>query len=111
MYRIDLHCHSYGSHDGGLLASDIRAMLASNKLNTIAITDHDHIEAARKLKAEFAEQIIIGEEITTSQGEIIGLFLKYKIKPMQSIYETINEIKSQGGLVYLPHPFDIIRPF
>lgn len=109
MHKIDLHCHSYGSHDGRLQASDVRYMLASGKLNTIAVTDHDNIQAAMKLRAEFGEQIIVGEEITTSQGEIIGLYLNKLVKPGQTALETVRAIKSQGGLVYIPHPFDHTR--
>ena len=109
MHKIDLHCHSYGSHDGRLQANDVRHMLTEGKLNTIAITDHDNIQAAMKLRAEFGEQIIVGEEITTSQGEIIGLYLDKLVKPRQTALETVQAIKSQGGLVYIPHPFDHTR--
>jgi predicted metal-dependent phosphoesterase TrpH len=54
-------------------------------------------------------KIIVGEEITTSSGEIIGLFLSKKISPKQSLVNTIKQIKQQGGLVYIPHPCDNIR--
>ena len=106
MYKLDLHCHSYGSHDGGLNLDDIRQALVSQKLDVIAITDHDTIEAAQQIKTELGDKIIIGQEITTSQGEIIGLYLSQAIQPQQSALETAKAIKEQGGLVYIPHPFD-----
>lgn len=106
MYKLDLHCHSYGSHDGGLSLDDIRQALVSQKLDVIAITDHDTIEAAQQIKTELGDKIIIGQEITTSQGEIIGLYLSQAIQPQQSALETAKAIKEQGGLVYIPHPFD-----
>lgn len=106
MLKIDLHSHSYGSHDGCLSSSDIAKILTSGRLNVIAITDHDHIETAKKLQAEFGDHIIIGEEITTSQGEIIGLYLDKLVEPGQTALATTRAIKAQGGLVYVPHPFD-----
>lgn len=54
-------------------------------------------------------KIILGEEIKTSNGEIIGLFLNKKIEPYLSLEETIEEIRNQGGIVYIPHPFDFFR--
>jgi predicted metal-dependent phosphoesterase TrpH len=60
-------------------------------------------------KALGAERIIIGEEITTQEGEIIGLYLSDMIKPGLTVEATIGAIKSQNGLVYVPHPFENIR--
>lgn len=109
---LALHVHTDYSKCAESIVEDIYSYCLDNNIGAIAICDHNEILGAQRL-AEIGKglKVIIGEEIKTKQGEIIGLFLKYKIKPMQSIYDTINEIKSQGGLVYLPHPFDIIRPF
>ena len=108
MIKIDLHTHSEASHDGGLNISQYKHAL-EDKLDCIAITDHNRIDFAQFAKQELGDRIIIGEEIKTTAGEIIGLFLTSKIAPFQSIETTIKEIKSQGGVVYIPHPFEKIR--
>src|SRR5207247_7682010 len=82
-------------------------------LGAIAVTDHNEIsgafEAAAKA-ADFGVKVIVGEEVkTASQGEVIGLFLREKIERGMSLEDTVAEIKRQGGLVYVPHPFDRIH--
>lgn len=111
-FRIDLHTHSYGSPDGRMRAADYKKMLLSGKLDYIAITDHDTVEAAVAIKerlGDLGERIIVGQEITTANGEIIGLFLKHLVEPGQSIRKTTEAIHEQGGLVYVPHPFETVR--
>jgi predicted metal-dependent phosphoesterase TrpH len=78
-------------------------------INCLACTDHNLTEGAFELKRKAPFQVIVGEEIDTGEGEIIGLFLKEWIAPNQGIARTIHEIKMQGGLVYLPHPLSITR--
>ncbi len=85
---------------------DYKRILAAKKLDVIAVTDHDRIDLAMELHHELGQQIIVGEEIMTTDGEVIGLFLQEWIAPHQSIHETIRCIRDQSGLVYLPHPFD-----
>jgi len=81
-------------------------------INCISITDHNEIEGAYRVKL-FSKNynifVIVGEEIKTSEGEIIGYFLKKKIPLGLSPEETIGEIKKQGALVAVPHPFDRLR--
>jgi len=108
-YKVDLHTHSYGSSDGGLKLSDYQALLTTNKLDYIAITDHDRIDIAQEINASLGHKIIVGQEITTREGEIIGLFLSSAIAPKLSARETALAIKDQGALVYIPHPFETVR--
>lgn len=75
----------------------------------MAITDHGSIDFALDARKEFGEQIIVGQEIMTNQGEIIGLYLHKPIKDGQEIMTAIRHIKEQGGLVYVPHPFENVR--
>ena len=75
----------------------------------MAVTDHDIIDCAVRLHEIAPSRIIIGEEIHTTAGEIIGLFLKEYISPKLSPQDTVDKIKEQGGLVYIPHPFDHLR--
>jgi len=78
-------------------------------LDGLAITDHNTIAGALELAKVAPFIIIIGEEIRTPQGEIIGLFLHEEIPPGLSPEETIRAIRRQGGVVYLPHPLDRLR--
>ena len=78
-------------------------------LELIAVTDHNTIEGALKIKDSAPFPVIIGEEIKTSAGEITGLFLKETIPAGLSPIDTAHRIKDQGGLVSVPHPFDRFR--
>jgi predicted metal-dependent phosphoesterase TrpH len=77
------------------------------KLDTIAITDHNIIAGAiaiHKIREKDSIIVIIGSEISTDFGDIIGIFLNEEIKS-RNVYDVIDEIKSQDGLVLIPHPF------
>lgn len=111
-YRIDLHTHSYGSPDGGLKTVNYRYFLQNKLLDYIAITDHGQIDMAMRIKqelGELGERIIIGQEVMTTEGEIIGLYLTAKITDGLSPEETIRCITAQKGLIYIPHPFETVR--
>ncbi len=108
--KIDLHTHSEASKDGGISPEQYAKVLQDEILDCIAITDHDRIDFALGMqKALGPENIIVGQEITTTQGEIIGLFLKEPVEPGLNAQNTIDAIKAQGGLVYIPHPFETVR--
>ncbi len=109
MFKIDLHTHSTASHDGGISADQYARILSTNVLDVIAVTDHNSIDFAVGLQKMLGDRIIVGEEIMTTGGEIIGLYLTKKIRPGHSPLETIKQIKDQGGLVYVPHPFESVR--
>ena len=84
-------------------------ILKLKKISTVAITDHNEIAGAIKYKDKFKKhhiELIVGEEIFTNKGEIIGLGLSKKIEPNLSPKETIKRIKEQNGIVYVPHPYD-----
>jgi predicted metal-dependent phosphoesterase TrpH/glycosyltransferase involved in cell wall biosynthesis len=109
--NADLHVHSNFSKD---CVSSVEAILATAReigLGAIAIADHNEIEGAF-LARELAGGdpfVIVAEEVKTAEGEVIGLFLDKKIPPALSFDETLSLIKEQGGLVYVPHPFDGLR--
>jgi predicted metal-dependent phosphoesterase TrpH len=109
-YRIDLHTHSTGSPDGGISLDDYRAALDKNQLDCIAITDHDHIATAQVIQRRLgSERIIVGDEISTTDGELIGLYLSELVPAGLSAQQTAEHIRNQGGLVYAPHPFETVR--
>jgi predicted metal-dependent phosphoesterase TrpH len=106
----DLHLHTSWSHDCAVDPADLIMYAEANGLGAIAVTDHNVFGGARET-VELARDhdliVIQGEEVKTDgQGEVIGLFLREEIPGGLSFEETIAAIKDQGGLVYLPHPFD-----
>lgn len=112
--RMDLHCHSEASHDCITPLKAIAARCRAQGIAVQAITDHNQIWGAQKLRdmTEGSDlTVIVGEEVSTSEGEIIGLFLKERIEPGLSPEETVAQIEAQGGLVLLPHGFDPLKRF
>jgi predicted metal-dependent phosphoesterase TrpH len=109
MVNADLHTHSVASPDGGLTIGDYTFMLASGCLDVVAITDHNRIDFAVKLHEELGNVVIVGEEITAKEGEVIGLYLREAVPPGLPVAETVKYIHTQGGLVYVPHPFETAR--
>jgi len=107
---VDLHMHTDHSHD---CATPVEVLLATARdqgFGAIAVTDHNVVtgahEAAAKAK-DFGVKVIVAEEVKTAhQGEVIGLFIDEQIPRGMTLAETVAEIKRQGGLVYVPHPFD-----
>jgi glycosyltransferase involved in cell wall biosynthesis len=107
---VDLHMHTDHSYDCATPVEVLLAEARAKGLGAIAVTEHNEISgalAAAELAGKAGVKVIVGEEIKTAeQGEVIGLFIKEKIPRGLTLQETISEIKRQGGLVYVPHPFD-----
>ncbi len=107
---VDLHMHTDHSHDCATPVEVLLATAHTQGLGAIAVTDHNEISGALEARAQAEEagvKVIVGEEIKTAgQGEVIGLFIEEKIPRGLSLSETVAEISRQGGLVYVPHPFD-----
>ncbi len=106
--RVDLHLHSSASFDSRVPPLEVARRCNQLGLSPIFLTDHDGIDGARWL-VEAGKAAIVGEEILTSEGELIGLFLKELVPAGLSPDETVAAIKEQGGLVYLEHPYDTGR--
>lgn len=108
-YKAEFHMHTAYSHDSILTKYFLFLVCKIKKIKYIAITDHNEIKGAIKYKKFFEKHginVIVGEEIFSKDGEIIGLFLEKKINPGLSIEDTVKEIKKQNGIVYVPHPYD-----
>ena len=108
--KYDLHIHSKYSSDGVLEPEKIVKIAMRKGLDGIAVTDHNTIKGGLNAKKYETEdfKIIIGSEIMTERGEIIGLFLSEEVKSKDAQC-VISEIKEQGAIVVIPHPFDGLR--
>ncbi len=105
MIKADLHVHSCYSPDCCTPLEVIVSRCCQSGINCLALADHNTIKGALKLKEMAPFQVIIAEEIMTTTGELMGLFLTEEIPRGLSAEETIARIKNQGGLVNIPHPF------
>jgi len=107
--HVDLHMHTDHSPDCATSVQTLLETAAEVGLGAIAITDHNEISGAldARARANGRLKVIVAEEVKTAdQGEVIGLFIEEKIPRGMTLQETIAEIRRQGGLVYVPHPFD-----
>jgi len=111
---IDLHCHTSASFDSLAAPSAVVRAAAARGITHLAITDHEHIEGALEARATAEREhlpvtVIVGQEIRTPSGDMIGVFLTEPIPPGMSPAEVVATVRAQGGLVGIPHPFDRIR--
>ena len=107
--KIVIHFHTCFSHDGFITPKSLTAHCRKHEIDCVCITDHNTMAGAIEFSKQVPVRVISGEEIDTRDGEIIGLFLTKEIESGQGLEETVVEIKAQGGIVYLPHPFDEFR--
>jgi predicted metal-dependent phosphoesterase TrpH len=111
LIEIDLHMHTDHSGDCATPVDTLLQTALDRGLGAIAITDHNEVSGAleaRRIAESMPDlKVIVAEEVKTAeQGEVIGLFLEEKIPKGLTMAETIAAIRDQGGLVYVPHPFD-----
>jgi predicted metal-dependent phosphoesterase TrpH len=104
--RVDMHMHSERSPDSRMRPAEQARRIRETGLDVVCATDHNTVEGGLRLR-EIADgfRVIVGEEILSRDGEIIGLFLERTIPPRLSAEETIARIRDQGGVVCIPHPF------
>lgn len=104
--RLDLHLHTWGSWDSLSDPADVLKRARARGVERIAITDHNRLDVALEWAARAPDQVIPGEEVKTAEGiDVIGLYLHREIPKGTSISETCDEIRAQGGIIYLPHPY------
>jgi len=111
LIKADLHVHTCYSIDCLSPLEQIVERCLESGINCIAVADHNTIAGALKLKEIAPFKVIIAEEILTPVGEIMGLFLNKEVPRGLSPQETISRIRSQGGLVAIPHPFGRSLPW
>jgi predicted metal-dependent phosphoesterase TrpH len=105
--RVDCHLHTAASGDAVTSLEQLADRVSELELDVICITDHNVTSAAvAAAERDIGARVVIGEEIRTPDGDVIGLFLTERIPYVLPLAEVVTLIRSQGGLVYLPHPFD-----
>jgi predicted metal-dependent phosphoesterase TrpH len=107
--RVDLHAHTMWSGDCTTTPDELHAAVADSGIDVLCITDHNAIKGAVELAEQLPCRVVVGEEVKTHAGEIIGLFLTERIPFGLSPREVAQRIRDQGGVVYVPHPFDPMR--
>jgi hypothetical protein len=107
--RVDLHSHTMWSGDSTTTPDEVEAAVVASGLDVLCITDHNAIRGAVELAERLPCRVIVGEELRTHAGEIIGLFLTERIPMGIPPAEAARAIRAQGGVVYVPHPFDPMR--
>ena len=107
--RVDLHTHTYYSPDGITSPERFVAACQRKGITCVAVTDHNTIRGALAVKEIAPFPVIVGEEIRSREGEIIGLFLTEEVPGGLSPQETIERVRAQGGLIGVPHPYDRAR--
>jgi predicted metal-dependent phosphoesterase TrpH len=104
--RLDMHMHTEYSRDSRVALADFAELARKAQLGAVCITDHDTIDGGLRLREmDTGLQVIVGEEITTAEGELVGLYLETKVAAGLTAEHTIDLIHDQGGLAYVPHPF------
>jgi predicted metal-dependent phosphoesterase TrpH len=108
---LDLHCHSAASFDSVASTDALAAKARRIGLTHLAITDHERVDGALRARDRAPDDlaIIVGEEVRSADGDLIGLYLERAVPPGLSAAETAAAIHEQGGIVGLPHPFDRFR--
>jgi hypothetical protein len=109
MLRADLHLHTDRSPDSLISVAALIRRCVAKGIDCVAVTDHNTINGALAMREMAPFRVVIAEEVKTSDGEIIGLFLSEEIPLGLSPEETVRRIKEQGGLVCIAHPFDRLR--
>lgn len=107
--RVELHCHTHHSPDSLLRPQKLLEIAAARRLDKVAVTDHNTIDGARAAAALAPDRIIIGEEIMTTEGELLGYFLTDSVPAGQAPLEAIDQLRAQGAVISVSHPFDSVR--
>jgi predicted metal-dependent phosphoesterase TrpH len=108
--RVDMHLHTCVSYDCLSRYEAILEVARERGIDRLVVTDHDAVEGARRMQALDPVRVIVGEEVKTAEGpDLIGIFLTEAIPRRTPAREACERIRAQGGVVYVPHPFDLRR--
>ena len=107
--KADLHAHTHFSRDGVTSVETFARRYQQAGIDCVAVSDHNNIDGALAVNEIASFKVILAEEIRSTEGEIIGLFLKETVRKGLTPEDTVAAIREQGGLVCVPHPFDRVR--
>jgi hypothetical protein len=107
--RVDLHSHTMWSGDSTTTPDELDEAVRASGIDVLCITDHASIRGAVEMSARLACRVVVGEEMKTHAGELIGLFLTEHVPAGLPAAAAAAAIRAQGGVVYVPHPFDPMR--
>ncbi len=107
--RVDCHSHTMWSGDSTTTPDELIEVLTETDIDVLCVTDHHAVAGAVELADRLPCRVVVGEEVRTHAGELIGLFLTERIPQGLAADETARRIRDQGGVVYVPHPFDPMR--
>lgn len=106
--QVDFHMHTYGSGDAVTTVDDFAAAVEAAGLDVVCVTDHNAVRVAHELvpllDRELGVRVIVGEEIKTHEGELIGLFLDERVSFGLPSADAAAAVRAQGGVTYVPHP-------
>lgn len=109
LIRVDFHCHTIFSPDSLTTPENLVAACRRKNLDRVVVTDHNTIEGALRAKEIDPERVIVGEEILTTEGELLAIFVQEEIPAGLTPQETIERLKVQGAFISVSHPFDKLR--
>lgn len=109
LVRAEFHCHTCYSKDSLTPIDKLLTVCIEKGIDRLAITDHNTIAGALQAYHKAPERIIVGEEILTTQGELLAFFVKEEIPPRLTPQEAINRLRQQGAFISVSHPFDVTR--
>ncbi|HZU72885.1 MAG TPA: PHP domain-containing protein [Acidimicrobiales bacterium] len=107
--RVDMHTHTMWSGDATTTPEELSTAVAEAGIDVLCITDHNTIKGAVALRDRLPCRVVVGQEVRTAAGELIGLFLTERLPHGVKAPEAAARIRDQGGLVYVPHPYDPMR--
>lgn len=109
MLIVEFHAHTIYSKDSLTTPEQLVKVCRHKGIDRVVITDHNTIQGARAAQKLDPKLVIVGEEIMTTQGEILAAFVKKEIPAGLSAQETIRQLKEQGAFISISHPFDVAR--
>jgi predicted metal-dependent phosphoesterase TrpH len=108
-WRVELHCHTHYSKDCLLKPEAIIETCRAKGIDKLAVTDHNSIAGALQLQEMAPELIVVGEEIMTTEGELLAFFVREQVPAGLAPREAIARLRDQGAFISVSHPFDRLR--
>ncbi len=108
-WTVELHCHTYHSADSLVLPQQLLATCRGRGVDRVAITDHNRLEGALEAASIDPDRVILGEEIMTTQGELLAFFVREEIPAGLTPEESIRRLRQQDAFISVSHPFDAAR--